>query len=54
MKGLIKMEDDKIAVIMSEQTKDFLEEPQKNQISDDFLGFRKKVEELFEKYKNNL
>lgn len=48
------MKDNEITVIMPEQTKDFLEELNQNQISDDFLGFRKKVEELFNKHKSNL
>lgn len=49
------MKDNEIAVIIPERTKDFLEElNNKNQISDDFLGFCKKVEELFKKHKSNL
>ena len=48
------MKNNEIPVIMPERTKDFLEELNKNQISDDFLGFCKKVEELFKKHQSNL
>ncbi len=54
MKGWIEMKENEITVIIPERTNDFLEELNKNQISDDFLSFCKKVEELFEEHKDNL